>query len=201
MQESTTELPKRRLIRLACAGSAGGGKTTLVNHLAPRMWDLKTITYSRPTKAAEILGYTAAKEIPENELATFQWLGLIEQMTAERIAMASGRGFLADRSVLDFMAYNLYRVETCDPSYEAIARRWAKGYDAIIIVPPNSSPTEERHTRLMHGIQEVHETVVRLTYEFGLRDSVIELTTDTPKERVEEVIEVLRARGFTWNGW
>ncbi len=181
----------KALRRLVCAGSSGGGKTTLCQLLEKKL-GLPAILHSRPTAAARSLGYEKASDVPSNKMSVFQWLALAEQYHAER----THHHFVADRSVLDFLAY--YKFQTpCDqqvPDYYNVCAELARRYDLIIVVPPNSRGTEDNGVRHLHGIQEVHGILTReLLPDMDLWDKAYQLKTDTPEERVQEVLNVLQS--------
>lgn len=191
-------------LRVAMTGSAGGGKTSLIAHLLKPIPAATTITYSRPTKAANLLGYSSASEIPEDKLLVYQHYGLMEQIYAERQVMASD-AVLMDRTVLDFVGYYLFRVPKesrdfywNDDLMAKIAKTWldTNPYDLIVLVPPNSQGTEYRDTRLMEGVQEVHDKIKYIIDCWNLDDLVLRLKTDTPEERAQEVLTAIQKRGF-----
>ena len=183
----------RPLKRLVCAGSSGGGKTTLVKLLEKKI-GLPAILHSRPTAAARSLGYEKASDIPADKMVIFQWLALMEQYHAERASFH----YIADRSVLDFLAYYKYQTpfEQQVPDYTNVAIELTQRYDLILLVPPNSKGTEDNGIRHLHGVYEVHGILQEFIGDFGLGDKTYLLTADTPEERVEEVLWVLAQRGF-----
>lgn len=187
-----------RTLKIACAGSSGGGKTTLARLLAVSL-HLPVIDYSRPTAAARHLGYERASAVPPVDLFTLQWFALHEQVRSEFVIEDLHRGhvgFVADRGTLDFAAYYLFQSPGAlwaDP-YIHIAGEHARAYDAIIHVPPNSRGTEEDGKRHLHGVQEVNQLLLDLLDRFDLTGRLITLYADTPEERLEEVLGELKKR-------
>lgn len=191
--ESGSNNMKQPLNRLVCAGSSGGGKTTITKLLEKRL-GLPAILHSRPTAAARSLGYEKASDVPMDKMVVFQWLALMEQYKAEQ----NSHRFIADRSVLDFLAYYKYQTlhtqQVAD--YYNVVREIANKYDLILIIPPNSNGTEDNGIRHLHGVQEVHYILCELIQEMGLMSRAFLLRTDTPQERLQEVMSLLEQHGF-----
>ena len=205
-------------LRIACCGSSFGGKSTLAAALANEL-NLEAILESRPTRAARVLGYQAARDVQPVDMLAFQVQGLLEQIKAEAGLLArdggchygpdySGNyefyrpGFVSDRTVLDFVAF--FRTQADEltqrrfPEYSRIAKAHAAdAYDLIIYMPAFTDRVAEdngiRHL-VGHTVVEAHlETLFK---SFELEDRVMRLTTDGVANRLAEVLTELQARGL-----
>lgn len=181
---------------IVCAGSSGGGKTTLAAKLQAEILKndsfVGLISHSRPTAAAVEMGYPSASQIPADKMGMFQWYALFQQINAER--RMESLPFIADRGVLDFLAYAMYQAPTITEDYVKIVKAEAEKYSMIVVVPPNSKGTFDNGIRHLHGVEEVHRYLLQLLDEFALNDRVLHLQTDTPEQRVQEVRRALQLR-------
>lgn len=184
-----------KLRSVVCAGSSGGGKTTLARELHARLpanGDLNLLTWSRPGAAARAMGYEKPSAVPPEQMGAFQWYALFTQIQAEQ----NLQRFIADRGVLDFLAYAMYQAPSVNEDYAKIARREAEKYDLIVVVPPNSKGTEDNGIRHLHGVQEVHHHLCEAIDHFGLYEQTIFIEADDPVSRAHEVITELARRNY-----
>jgi hypothetical protein len=210
-------------IRIACSGSSFGGKSTLAAALGEQL-HLGTILHSRPTAAANLMGYKAARDVVPKDTLAFQVQGLIEQIKAEAGMLArdggvdypstcgQGRGrggyqvhnpgFVADRCVLDFEAHFIAQASELDrwrfPEYTTLVSAHARNaYDLIIYMPSfKDVETEDNGVRHLKGHDAVEAALEPLFAKYGLQDVVMRLTTDGIENRVAEVLAELRYRGL-----
>lgn len=177
----------KKAVRVVCTGSSGGGKTTLIKALSEKYGREGTI-FSRPTAAARIMGYEAARYVKPSQMMEFQWLSLIQQISAEQEVDY----FLGDRGVIDFAAYALYQVprHELDHSYINIVYKYAMKYDAIIFTP-SPEVVEDNGIRHTHGVIEVENNVKKLIKEFSLEDKIIWLDLDNIKNPDTEMLNNL----------
>lgn len=202
-------------LKIVCCGSSGGGKTTLARLLAQRL-RLPVIDYSRPTAAAKHLGYQKAAAVPPDIVPALQWFGLHEQFRAEYEATRGWEAycpwhtnalldqpkeqlctcrqfgnFVADRGTLDFAAYHLFQARGArrdDPYVRLAAEHASETYDALILVPPPTWGVEDNTVRYTHGVEEVHRILLDLLDRFDLGKKTVRLRSNTPEERVAEVL-------------
>lgn len=175
---------------IVCAGTHGGGKTVLTERLAKR-FGKKAITHSRPTRAAQIMGFERAGDVPPEQKALHQLLSLFEQVAAER---DHPKGFIADRGVIDFLAYYVLTVPVIEQerAYRQAVEFYAKRYELIVYVPPNSKGVESNGVRFERLTHEVDQAVQRILHELNLTGRVLQIRTDTPEERELEVVDHLQ---------
>jgi predicted ATPase len=175
---------------VVCAGTHGGGKTTFVKRMAPKL-GLPEITYSRPTAAAQQMGYERSGDVPPEKKGLHQMLSLFEQVAAERTYTD---GFFADRGVIDYMAYYLLTVPAYqqEPTYRQMVEFFARRYDLIIYVPPNSKGVESNGIRFERLTSDVDREVLASLNGMGLMGRVLALRTDTPEEREVELLDYLK---------
>lgn len=175
-------------------GTHGAGKTTAARLLGPSL-GMPTITYSRPTAAAQQLGFEKASQVPSHLRQQFQWLALFEQMFAVRRHTRC----VADRTELEFWAY--WEFETAgagrDEGYAMAAAHQMKKYDVIFYLPPNKLiAPEDNGKRYVEHAAEIDELVLEGIRRFGLEPQVHHVQADNPYDRLEEMHEELRRRGF-----
>lgn len=206
-------------LTIACSGTHGSGKSTLTNALAKEL-RLDPINISRPTTAAQQLGYAKAADVPAEQVQLFQWMGLFEQIHQERIRLerpgtysipatnhGTGEpmnytglyqpGFVSDRSVVDFLAYYRYRVPEYErlSEYRQLVEAYANKYSTILYLPPNPNGVVDDNRRFVEGTEEIDENVRQIFIEFRL-SNVIVVHWDTVENRVEYVREQLLKRGM-----
>jgi hypothetical protein len=172
-----------------------GGKTTLTKLLGD-VFSLPTLTYSRPTAAAKKLGYARASDVPEEHMASFQWLALIEQIAAEKALWEEFEGYISDRSVIDYLAYFVEQTKnnisvTNSKAYFDCVQSHVPTYDLIIIVPPLSEQPFDNGMRHVTNPDVVHQNLLKSFNELDVQNKVLVLTTQTPYDRVEEVLTFL----------
>lgn len=196
------------MLKIGITGTHGGGKTTLTDLLAKEL-HLIPINQSRPGAAARKMGYSKPSEVPLEHMGLFQWTGLIEQIAQEREAVAlchmsllrnkpGKRGFVTDRTTLDFLAYALLQMDDEDGSYVGVALNHLKSYDIILLVPPNPSiAPEENGARHTSDPMPIHNEIERLV---GVTEAMelpyYRITSDGPEARLAEVLEELKRRNL-----
>jgi predicted ATPase len=176
-------------LTIACTGTHCSGKSTLTNALAKRL-QLDPINISRPTTAAQQLGYAKAADVPQDQVQTFQWMGLFEQIHQERIRLERplqtrnaarynptpgsvpftehvellNPGFVSDRAVIDFLAYYQYRLgeDTNFESYEDVVKTYAHRYSAILYLPPNPNGVEDDNRRFVEGTEQIDKNITKI---------------------------------------
>ena len=123
-------------MRLAFIGGPGVGKTTLVNILTQELG--LPLLGERARIVARSWGTTPA-DIPANRMLEFQWELLHQQMEAEE---EIGRGFIADRCVIDIVAHTLIFADDAGIHKAEVARfieaasKRLPYYDLVVFVPP-----------------------------------------------------------------
>jgi predicted ATPase len=203
-------------LTIACSGTHGCGKTSLTNELAVRL-HLEPINISRPTAAAQQLGYAKAADVPADQVQLFQWMGLFEQIHQERLRLERPPevvqrplgfvedgpyilrpGFVSDRSVVDFLAYYDYRLasSTRYAEYAQLVRAYAQKYSAILYLPPNPNGVEDDNRRFIEGTTEIDDNITSILG--GWCDlPVIEVPwTGEVSTRADYVIKELKERGL-----
>jgi len=183
-----------------------GGKTSLARTLAARL-GMHSITHSRPTEAARLLGHTQASAVPAWDMVTFQWLGLMAQVAAERAAWEEFEGYVADRAVMDFVGYYMAQVPPghrdsitvggdpfLDLPYVRAAQAYAQAYDLILVCPPLSQAPTANGMRHVSDPWVIHQELLAALGAMNLTSKIHVIQTDGPEARTDEVLEVLRER-------
>lgn len=178
--------------KIAIVGTHGGGKTTLGRLLATHLsFDLIT---ERVRQTAKALGYGTPRDVPDDDRPLFQWASLMSQVSAED----RNESFVSDRSTVDYAAYWTLLINPCRDDYQdyrTLARIFARRYDALILVPAPVR-AEEDGARFTHMVHETDVTMRGLLEEWELHGKVIEVLTDGPENRLQEVIAALKERGI-----
>lgn len=108
-------------LTIACAGTHGSGKTCLTRALAIDL-QLEAIDVSRPTAAAQQLGYAKAADVPPKQVQLFQWMGLFEQIHQERLTLETRRGekkyYSGDKMIYDSTMRDAHRT-VFNPGWES----------------------------------------------------------------------------------
>lgn len=158
------------MLKIAFTGTHGAGKTTLTKAVSEAL-NLDPIIVSRPTAVAKDMGYDKAGDIPKDSFYTFQMLSLFEQIHQERLRP---EGFVADRSVLDFLAY--YR-NGCYPykqiteyskTYEDIVFKQAQKYDFLFYLPPNPNGVEDDGRRFVTQAETIDAAIQEIIEETSI---------------------------------
>lgn len=179
-------------MRIALSGSAGTGKTTLAQRLA-RELGLPYIEESMRRLIQDGLDVHELTIEGHRDLMGRLWT---EQ--AEREAAAE-RGFVADRSSLDYAAfwlhYGLYEDREASAQWMEAMRAHARSYDRIVLLPHGSLPLVSDGVRSTNPwvqlrFQGIVEACLRRGYDPERRIDVPD-TTDF-EERVAFVLERLR---------
>lgn len=192
LQQAGTTVGTKRIERVALMGTHGAGKSTLAEALSKKTW-LDAITFSRPTKAANDMGYDKAADVPPHERQLFQWMALFAEVAAEA---EKGDGFITDRSTIDFWAY--WMLETPDQlkefNYAAACKAYALRYDLIIYLPPATWGLVDNGQRYMEKTEEIDVAIRSIAQEIGIWNDVLKLEPGTTiDERVEAVVQHLKA--------
>ena len=130
--------------RLALSGSAGTGKSTLGRALAEH--------YGVPY-IEERMRLRLENGFQLGNLSPAEWRALMHDLWAEHAAEEARypKGFVADRSSLDFLAfwlhYGLYDEEAETEAYSAAMRAHAATYDRILLFPWGVLPLESDGVR------------------------------------------------------
>jgi hypothetical protein len=184
------------------SGSSNGGKSSLARELA-KYTNRVVIDYSRPTAAANFLGYDKASDVDYFDRIAFQFAGLIEQIGAEREMKGMleyaehADSFISDRCVADFVGYWHTQINLEDryerPEYEHIAKKWAQNnYHTIIFVPYHGGPIEDNGKRFLTDPIPTQNTILRLFEEWKIMDRVYVLQENTLDKRVLECLRHLK---------
>lgn len=186
--------------KIACSGSHMGGKTTLARLLGG-VFHLPAITYSKPTAAAKRLGYDKASDVLDSDMLLFQWLGLIEQVSAEKAALEEFEGYISDRSVVDYLAYYTKQAEhltdsNSNKAYFDCVRAYAKDYDLIVIVPPLEQTPTNNGMRHITDPQEIHTSLLYCFEKLQITTKLFTVTADNPYDRVEEILNFLEVNNY-----
>jgi predicted ATPase len=170
-------------LTIACTGTHCSGKSTLTNALAKRL-QLDPINISRPTTAAQQLGYVKAADVPPEQVQLFQWMGLMEQIHQERIRLERPLpkladeqpkigplvyttlrpGFVSDRATIDFLAYYAYRLPVDErvPTYNDLVLAYARKYSVILYLPPNPNGVEDDNRRFVEGTEQIDKNITKI---------------------------------------
>lgn len=201
----------KKPLTIALTGTHGAGKTTLTNALSSVL-HLEPINISRPTAAAQQLGYAKAADVPADEVQVFQWMGLFEQIHQERLRLErpdqtvnkTGQldfryvpGFVSDRAVIDFIAYYIYRLPSVErqAAYTELVLAYARKYSIILYLPPNPDGVEDDNRRFVKGTLEIDENIrFFLTLWKDKLPPVINVPWMSVDSRVSFVCEQLQLR-------
>ncbi len=192
----TMMMMKNKRLRVALAGSSGGGKTTLARLMGER-WGQEPVVYSRPTAAARALGFGRPQDVPAEHMRRFQEAAYAEQLVAEGTA---DQDLVIDRSVLDYAAFYLYQTPGAgfDDVYvhEAVDHA-LQSYDVVFVVPPPASgfvvDDGKRHTD-PKAVLAVHQNLLSIVNEFELEPLVHVLALDGPENRYAEAMAFMKGR-------
>lgn len=177
-----------------------GGKTTLARLLGD-VFHLPAITYSKPTAAAKRLGYDKASDVENIDMLSFQWLGLIEQISAEKAALEEFEGYISDRSVVDYLAYynkqikNLADSESTKAYFDCVAA-YVKDYDLIVIVPPLTQAPVNNGMRHVNDPHSIHTNLLYCFEKLKVTNKLFTITADNPYNRVEEILNFLEVNNY-----
>ncbi len=117
-------------MRIAVTGSAGTGKSTLVEHLARRL-ELPVV----PEGMREYLERTG---VNLHDLGSDGLQGLVLGLWQDRLPREQAEHFVADRCAVDFAAFWLfYRFHDAPGSDQHLAtwQAHAQRYDAVVLLP------------------------------------------------------------------
>jgi predicted ATPase len=125
-------------IRVAFAGPSGAGKTTLMQSVSAKSFIDKRIQEVLRDIALQI-GFYDISNLADGQRGFLQGIAFCAQVNREAWFSRMDRGFLSDRSALDYMAYSVALLPELRPAInlmlEQISRPTNK-YDIIFIVPP-----------------------------------------------------------------
>ena len=181
-------------MRIAVTGSAGTGKTTLVEALAERL-DVPVV----PEGMREYLERTG---VDLHDLAPFELRELVETLWGQRLEQEAVGPFVADRCSVDFAAFwLLYRfhhqpgVDT--DAWMAAFRERARIYDRIVLLPHGAFDLERDGIRSPNQWIQLHFQIVLegLLGRWGLGDRVLSVPPGCVSGRFEWVLERLGRAG------
>lgn len=186
------------LIRIAFAGPGGSGKTTL----AEKTSDL----VRRPLLSSAMRSVMVDKKLSNlndltiEERSDIQELGLAKHKKNEHLATIINRGFVSDRTALDFYCYYLAFFGP-GPRTEDYLRKALKPvcddilYELVFFVPPFSeNPAEndgvrftDTHVEVEDRIREGMKHVIEAT--FNNSHTLVETSIDGRMSEISNVIE------------
>jgi hypothetical protein len=167
------------------------GKTVLMDALAPLL-DLPVIP-ELGRRLCKELGYERIGDIPDQE--GFKQAVLQLQTDEEKLRDS----FISDRSTIDcwvlWQRWNICSAMTYDTeAYYERARSQSANYTHIIYVPPMFPAPEDGFRWTDPDYQKQIDRLVRSTlYDWGLLGRTHVVKAEGVKERVEEVMDWLRA--------
>lgn len=173
-------------MRIALSGAAGSGKGTLGSSLADSL-QLPFIP-SGIKETGELLfqmqSYTDLANREDEKL--FQYSILANQIGQERAAMICNGGFVAERTVLDYLTYYEQRgLLQDDGRYALTVLKWAaENYDLIIYTPADFEPADKNSNTWRQRESGKRSEIDTLVYKYlcGF-DNVVEVR-GTPAERL-----------------
>lgn len=178
-------------MRIALSGTAGSGKGTLGSALASSL-QLPFIP-SGIKETGELLfhmqSYTDLVDKGDENL--FQYSILANQIGQERAAMICSGGFVAERTVIDYLAYYEQRGLLQENGRYALAiLEWAaKNYDLIIYTSANFEPADKDSNIWRQREPAKRSEIDTLVYKYlcGF-DNVIKVH-GTPTERLNTAFD------------
>lgn len=171
-------------------GASGVGKTTLALRLSERL-NLPVI----PEIARQLCqskGYGRIGEIPDQEGFKKEVLDL-QIDTEEKLGC-----FVSDRCAIDcwvlWQRWNICNAMTYDSeAYYRRARAQAATYSHIIQIPPSFAPAEDSFRWTEPDYLKQIDRILQMTlFDFGLLDRTCRIETQSPAERIEEVLAWLQ---------
>jgi nicotinamide riboside kinase len=181
-------------MRVAFAGSAGIGKTTLMNSVNEYL--------GYPIVSEGVRSYMKEKKIDDihalegAQLMKFQW----DILTRKKAMEPQHKQFLADRSSLDNMAYGLYYLSN-DPEFQrglmdyvtACTVHAASTYDVIFTLPYGQFPIEDDGVRKP---MPAHQLMIQMIIEHAAALGqpiflVHQVQGDSVSDRTIEVLDVI----------
>jgi broad specificity phosphatase PhoE/nicotinamide riboside kinase len=184
--------------RLALSGSAGTGKTTLGEALAARLG----LAYIPEGMRSRLEKGLDIRELSHGELQGLMEELWTEQTALEDEAIAAGRGFVCDRSPVDFMAFWMnygfvHNAEASSAFFEKARSRVAL-MDRIVLLPFGVLPLEADGVRTANPwIQKRFQSTVRglLEEEVGAPRFVRMPPLSLLQERVNWCVDLLSRAG------
>jgi len=172
---------------IALCGMGGSGKTTLAVALAKRL-NLPLLEEAIRGTAAR-MKITNLEKISDSERIVLESIALHSQVLVENISKPMG--FVADRSVFDYLAYTQVLLPT-KPKVWCMLNEMAKqspGYTHLFYVPPFPGPREN------DGFRFHTDKFIKAEHEVGemLRaiPCAIQLKELGLAERIEEVLSYI----------
>jgi nicotinamide riboside kinase len=177
-------------MKIALSGSAGTGKTTLVNGLS-KFFTIDIIK-EEVRKYLENHNITDIRAQTPRQTMDMQWWVLREKIKRENAL----EDFFADRSTADNLAYTLrWCAQDIDAAeikeYARIAKEHAKTYDAIVICPWGKLPLEDDGVRSPNEYYqyEIHCLILGILNDWQTPYRI--LKTNALIERINEMVRVM----------
>ena len=175
--------------KIALTGAGGVGKGTLVE--AFRKLHPEFVSISSPMHPIASIISPQAKNYEDYDIDAkniLQYSCLCAEMNAERVALENGFSFIAERSVIDFLAYyrQIFRKKRVK-EYRANIYRFLESspYNLLAYVPITFSPTSED---LKENAWKERDADSRLKTDACIREELLSMQSRFPSVRVVTVI-------------
>ena len=178
-------------MRIALSGAAGSGKGTLGSALAERLQVPFIPSGIKETGELffQMKSYTDLANKEEEKL--FQYSILANQIGQERAAAACSGVFVAERSVLDYLAYYEQRgLLQEDGNYALTVMKWAaENYDIIIYTPADFEPADKKENTWRQREADKRSEIDRLVYKYLCGFNNVCEVKGTPAERLRMALD------------
>jgi len=174
-------------MRIGFTGTMSVGKTTLVKALK------ETPEFRNYTFATERSAYLNSLGIPLNYKTTIEGQTIF---LAERVTELMQENIIADRTILDVMAFTnkACKINYLDAEgFEAYASRFLQKYDYIFYIPPEGVGMEDngiRETDLEYR-QQIDEEIKKLILKHNKSTHKWFTISGTTKERIEQIMGLI----------